>query len=87
MKHAQAVFESGRQPERDRQPSRSPNFGKGHGDWDCREKLSQAQVLVTGVRDAFLNDGDASGSFLLSEVIAAIADEVAALDKKIVANP
>ena len=53
---------------------------------DCREKLSQAQVLVTGVRDAFLNDGDASGSFLLTEVVKAIDDEIRALDTRISQN-
>ena len=54
--------------------------------WDCRERLRQAQALVATVRDAFLNDGDASGSFLLTEVVKAIDDEIRALDTRISQN-
>jgi hypothetical protein len=54
---------------------------------DAREKLAEAKALVSSVRDAFLGGGDISGARLLNEVIHALADEVAALDKKLAARP
>jgi len=54
---------------------------------DAREKLSQAKALVTGVRDLFFSGGDVAGARLLNEVVHALADEVAAIDKKLAAQP
>ena len=48
----------------------------------AREKLSQAQALVSSVKDAFFAAGDTSGARLLNEVIHALGDEIAAIDKK-----
>ena len=50
---------------------------------DARAKLAEARSLVTSVRDAFFGAGDTSGARLLNEVTHALADEIAAIDKKI----
>jgi hypothetical protein len=54
---------------------------------DAREKLAEAKALVASVRDTFMSGGDTTGARLLNEVTHALADEIAALDKKIVAKP
>ena len=54
---------------------------------DARAKLHQAQALVASVGDAFFSDGDISGARLLNEVVHALADEIAAIDKQIAAQP
>ena len=54
---------------------------------DARDKLAEAKSLVSSVRDAFFGAGDTAGARLLNEVTHALEDEVAALDKKIMAKP
>ena len=54
---------------------------------DARAKLAEARSLVSSVRDAFFGAGDISGARLLNEVIHALADEIAAIDKKISQQP
>jgi hypothetical protein len=73
----------------------SPGFGEGRliamlttqELTDARERLCQAKALVTGVRDLFFSGGDVSGARLLNEVVHALADEIAAIDKKLAAQP
>ena len=48
---------------------------------DARERLRQAQVLVSGVRDMFIAASEPA--LLITEITRAIEDEIAALDKTI----
>jgi hypothetical protein len=54
---------------------------------DAREKLCQAQALVSEVKGTYFAAGDTSGARLLNEVVHAIEDEIAAIDKKLAAQP
>ena len=44
-------------------------------------------ILALAVKLTFFGAGDVSGARLLNEVTHALADEIAALDKKIAAKP
>jgi hypothetical protein len=50
---------------------------------DGRDKLRTAANLIEGVKATFFAAGDISGARLLNEVVHALEDEIAALDKAI----
>ena len=54
---------------------------------EARDTLSAAKALIEAVKATFFASGDVSGARLLNEVIHAVDDEIAALDKKIAAKP
>ena len=48
---------------------------------ELRDKLKQAEALVAAVRDAYKRDK--RGALLLNEVVLALADEIAAIEREI----
>lgn len=51
-----------------------------------RDKLKEAEALAAAVRDAFVRDGRTGGARLLGEVVLALQDELAELDKELAAQ-
>ena len=50
---------------------------------DARDKLRQAENLVSAVRGMFISAGYAHGARIMNDVLTLLADEIVALDKAI----